>query len=87
MRSTRTFAIGCDNAMFGVDYPHFESVFPDTAAQVDALVAHPAITTEVAEKILYGNAARVYGFDLARLQPDTERVGFDIDGKVVNRPA
>ncbi len=24
------FAIGCDNAMFGVDYPHFESVFPET---------------------------------------------------------
>jgi predicted TIM-barrel fold metal-dependent hydrolase len=81
-----TFGIGCDNAMFGVDYPHFESVYPDTATQVDALVAHPAITTEVACKILYGNAARVYGFDLERLQPDIERVGFDIEGKVVNRP-
>jgi hypothetical protein len=25
-----------------------------------------------------GTAARVYGFDLDRLQPDAERVGFDI---------
>ena len=38
------FAIGCDNAMFGVDYPHFESVFPETEVQVDALVQHPSIT-------------------------------------------
>ena len=72
--------------MFGVDYPHFESVYPDTATQVDALVAHPAITNEVAQKILCGNAARVYGFDLARLQPEMERVGFDIEGKAVKRP-
>jgi hypothetical protein len=49
-------------------------------------VAHAAITNEVASKILCENAARVYGFDLARLQPDIERVGFDIGGKAVRRP-
>jgi predicted TIM-barrel fold metal-dependent hydrolase len=81
-----TFGIGCDNAMFGVDYPHFESVFPDTATQVDALVAHPAITNEVANKILCENAAHLYGFDLAGLQPDISRVGFDMEGKAVRRP-
>jgi predicted TIM-barrel fold metal-dependent hydrolase len=81
------FGIGCDNAMFGVDYPHFESVFPDTATQVDALVAHPAITREVARKILCENAARVYGFDLDGLQADVDRVGFDVEEKVVRRPA
>lgn len=53
--------------MFGVDYPHFELLFPDTATQVDALVTHAAITTEVARKILCENAARVYGFDLGAL--------------------
>jgi predicted TIM-barrel fold metal-dependent hydrolase len=72
------FAIGSDNTMFGVDYPHFESIFPDTKTSVDALVAHPSITSEVAHKIMCGTAARVYGFDLDRLQPDAERVGFDI---------
>lgn len=82
-----TFAIGCDNAMFGVDYPHFESVFPDTAVQVDALVVHPSITAEVVRKILCENAARVYGFDLERLQPDVDRVGFEVEGHTVTRPA
>jgi len=80
------FAIGSDNAMFGVDYPHFESVFPDTGAQVDALVAHPSISADVARKILCVNAARVYGFDLARLQPDVDRVGFEVGGHTVSRP-
>ena len=61
------FAIGCDNAMFGVDYPHFESVYPETKAQVNALASHPSITAEVARKIMCGNAARVYGFDVAKL--------------------
>ena len=74
------FAIGCDNTMFGVDYPHFESVFPDTRRSVDALVQHPSITPEVARKILCENAAGVYGFDLEGLAPDIERVGFEIDG-------
>ena len=66
--------------MFGVDYPHFESVFPETNAQVDALVQHPSISADVSRKILCENAARVYGFDLARLAPDIERVGFEVDG-------
>ena len=73
------FAIGCDNAMFGVDYPHFESIFPGTAAQVADLVGHPSISAEVARKIMCENAARVYGFDLERLQPDIERVGFEVE--------
>ena len=81
------FAIGCDNAMFGVDYPHFESVYPETSVQVDALVSHPSITPEVARKILCGNAAAVYGFDLDRLQPDVERVGFDVEHPPVHAPA
>ncbi len=80
------FAIGCDNAMFGVDYPHFESVFPETQTQVEHLVAHPAITNEVARKIMCENAARVYGFDLTALAADVDRVGFTIDGSRVSRP-
>jgi predicted TIM-barrel fold metal-dependent hydrolase len=82
-----TFAIGCDNAMFGVDYPHFESIFPDTKASVDALVTHPSITPEVARKIMCGTAARVYGFDLERLQPDADRIGFDVETQGAAQPA
>ena len=69
--------------MFGVDYPHFESIFPQTPDRVGELVAHPSISGEVARKILCENAARVYGFDLDRLQPEIERIGFDVEMSVV----
>ena len=36
------------------------------------------MTPEDADKVLYENAAAVYGFDLALLQPDIDRVGFDM---------
>ena len=79
------FAIGCDNAMFGVDYPHFESIFPGTASQVADLVGHPTISPEVSRKILCENAARVYDFDLEALRPDVERVGFEVED--IGKPA
>jgi hypothetical protein len=66
--------------MFGVDYPHFESVFPETKVRVDALVQHPSISADVSRKILYENAAGLYGFDLGLLAPEIERVGFELDG-------
>ena len=73
------FCIGSDNAMFGVDYPHFESIFPSTSDRVAELVGHSGISGVVARKILCENAARVYRFDLERLQPDMERIGFEIE--------
>ncbi len=33
----------------------------------------------VARKVLCENAARVYRFDLERLRPDIERIGFDVE--------
>ena len=42
---------------------------------------HPSsIAPTVSRKILCENAAGVYGFDLAGLAPDVERVGFEVDG-------
>lgn len=66
--------------MFGVDYPHFESIFPSTKA-VAELVGDPSVGEAEAEarKILYENAANVYGFDLAALQPHIDRLGFTVD--------
>jgi predicted TIM-barrel fold metal-dependent hydrolase len=83
--SHEDFRLGGDNAMFGVDYPHFESIFPGTMDHVAQLVGDPQITEETARKILFENAARVYGFDLARLAPDIERVGFEV-GELVGSP-
>jgi len=71
------FFIGADKAMFGVDYPHFESILPHHSATLAEFLGHPAITDEIARKVLYENAARIYGFDLDALQPHFERVGFN----------
>jgi predicted TIM-barrel fold metal-dependent hydrolase len=71
------FCISADRAMFGVDYPHFESIFPTTTDQVAEMVAHPSITESATRRILYENAAEVYGFDLERLQTHIDRVGFE----------
>jgi predicted TIM-barrel fold metal-dependent hydrolase len=71
------FFISADKAMFGVDYPHFESILPSMTPTLAELLGHPAITSELARKVLYENAARVYGFDVAALRPHFERIGFD----------
>ena len=63
--------------MFGVDYPHFESILPSVTVHLGELLGHPAVTEEHARKVLYENAARVYGFDLEVLRPHFERVGFN----------
>ena len=72
------FALRSDQVMFGVDFPHFESIYPSTKAQVAALLAESTVTKDDAEKILFGNAAAVYGFDPAVLRPHVERVGFEL---------
>jgi predicted TIM-barrel fold metal-dependent hydrolase len=72
------FAIRSDNAMFGVDYPHFESIYPSTMEHVATLVDNPHVSEEDARRILYGNAADLYGFDLDALAPHIEQVGFDL---------
>jgi predicted TIM-barrel fold metal-dependent hydrolase len=70
--------IGADAAMFGVDYPQFESIFERTMAEVAGLVATPGVTDADARKILFENAAKVYDFDLDALQPHVDRVGFEL---------
>ena len=72
------FAIRSGNSMFGVDYPHFESIFPSTMDQVQALVHEPSMTEDDVSNVLFGNAAEVYGFDVDGLRPHVDRVGFDL---------
>ncbi|HUJ67349.1 MAG TPA: amidohydrolase family protein [Acidimicrobiales bacterium] len=73
------FHIGADAAMFGVDYPHFESFVPHTLDKVALLAGHPSVTPDDSVKILYQNAATLFGFDLGLLQPHVERVGFELE--------
>ena len=73
------FHIGAGNAMFGTDYPHFESIVPNTMDKVAELAGEPSVTDEDARRILFDNAANVYAFDRAVLQPHIDRVGFEIE--------
>jgi predicted TIM-barrel fold metal-dependent hydrolase len=73
------FAIRCENSMFGVDYPHFESIYPGTVDQVAALVREPTMTGQDIQRVLFENAARVYGFDVEALQSVVDRVGLDVE--------
>ena len=74
----REFFISAEKAMFGVDYPHFESILPYVPATLAEFLGHPAITDDIARKVLYENAARIYGFDLDLLRPHFERIGFEL---------
>ena len=57
--------IGVDSLMWGSDYPHVESTFPRSRQILDRILQ--GVPDEEQAKIVCGNAARLYGFDLNRL--------------------
>ncbi|HZT87021.1 MAG TPA: amidohydrolase family protein [Stellaceae bacterium] len=57
--------IGTDNMMWGSDYPHSESTFPESRRILSEILA--GVPEEEQAKIAAKNTARVYGFDAARL--------------------
>jgi hypothetical protein len=77
-RDESEFQVTAEHAMFGVDYPHFETIFPNTATQIAELTATPGITEDELRGVLSTNAAEVYGFDLDALSPVVERIGFEL---------
>src|SRR5262249_35105716 len=76
------FHIGADSAMFGLDYPHFESIVPNAKEKVAGLAGDPSVTEVDTRKILFDNAPDVCGFGRALLQPQVDRVGLEIDDLV-----
>jgi predicted TIM-barrel fold metal-dependent hydrolase len=58
-------AIGVDNMMWGSDYPHSESTFPRSRQILDEILA--GVPADERAKIVGGNTARVYHFDVARV--------------------
>ena len=72
------FTIHSDNAMFGVDYPHPESIVPNVMENARLLAAMPKVTEADARKVLYENAAEVFHLDLTDLQPHFDRVAFEL---------
>ena len=58
-------AIGVDNMMWGSDYPHSESTFPRSREILKGILA--GVPADEQAKIVGGNTARVYHFDVARV--------------------
>jgi predicted TIM-barrel fold metal-dependent hydrolase len=57
--------IGVANMMWGSDYPHSESTFPQSRKILSEILA--GVPGDEQAKIAGGNTARVYGFDVGRL--------------------
>ena len=62
--------IGVDSLMWGSDYPHAESTFPRSQEILDRILA--GVPQDEKSKIVGGNAARLYAFDLERITGDLE---------------
>jgi predicted TIM-barrel fold metal-dependent hydrolase len=57
--------IGTDNMMWGSDYPHSESTFPESQRILSEILA--GVPADEQAKIAALNTARVYNFALAQL--------------------
>ena len=76
------FTIHSENAMFGADFPHPESIVPEVKERAREFAAMPQITESDVRKVLYENAASVFHLDLEALQPEFDRLGFELDEAV-----
>ena len=65
--------VGTDRFMWGSDYPHDEGTFPHTREHLQSRFGdmEPALV----RKLLGGNAAELYGFDMDALAPLASKVG------------
>jgi predicted TIM-barrel fold metal-dependent hydrolase len=61
------------NVMWGTDFPHFESTWPDTRPRLRELLKD--MPEGWARALLGGEFARAYGVDLAAMRPLVERIG------------
>ena len=73
----RRYGIGVDRIMWGADYPHLEGTTPFSHEAIR--MTFEGVPEPEVRAILGGNAAEVYGFDVARLTPLAERFGPTVD--------
>ena len=69
----RRQGIGIDKIMFGTDYTHAEGVWPNTAVRLRHTFG--GLPEQEVRPMLGLNAARVYGFDLEKLDAIAARIG------------
>jgi predicted TIM-barrel fold metal-dependent hydrolase len=65
--------VGIDKILWGSDYPHLEASYPFSKAAVRT--AFQGVPVAETERMLAGNAAKMYGFDVNRLRSIAEQVG------------
>jgi predicted TIM-barrel fold metal-dependent hydrolase len=73
----RRAAIGFDHIMWGSDYPHLEGTFPFSNEAIRRTFA--GVEPAEVHAMLAGNAAALYGFDLAALEPLAAQYGPRVD--------
>jgi predicted TIM-barrel fold metal-dependent hydrolase len=61
--------IGLDKIMWECDYPHTDTVWPDSLESARAVFEEAGCTPEEIEAISHGNAERVFNWTCAELQP------------------
>jgi len=65
--------IGVDHLLWGSDYPHFEGTYPHTRKSLRH--TFHAMDRHEVRAILGENAARLYGFELGKLEPLAAKFG------------
>ncbi len=73
MEAAARFDMEADRFMWGSDYPHDESTYPETREGLRRAFAGAA--ADDLRRVLSENAAALYGFDIDRLRPIADRVG------------
>jgi predicted TIM-barrel fold metal-dependent hydrolase len=66
-------ALGTDRLMWGSDYPHMESAWPETREKLRILM--DGISEDEVKDMVGRNAVDCYSLDLAALQPTADRIG------------
>jgi predicted TIM-barrel fold metal-dependent hydrolase len=74
----RRYEIGVGNIMWGVDYPHSEGTFPYSREAISHTFAD--VPAQEVRDMLGGTAARVFGFDVGRLQQLADQIGPTVQG-------
>ncbi len=69
-------AVGVDKIMWGSDFPHEEGTYPHTRESLAHTYA--GIDSDEVARMLSGNAAEVYGFDLVALQKVADEIGPEV---------
>jgi predicted TIM-barrel fold metal-dependent hydrolase len=72
--------IGAQNVVWGSDFPHAESTWPNSMAYLSEIQSTFGIQCQKMEQVLAVNPARIFGFDLDALQAVADRIGPELTG-------